>query len=548
METATDLFQRGKATARDLLRQGKTEEIWDRYCGFLDFTIEEYMEVQRNLLEAQLPRLAASGIGSQLMRGQIPRTVEEFRAVVPLTTYKDYAPFLLDRKDEALPEKAYAWVHTSGRSGEYDFKWAPYTRRMYEVGGEAGLACLILSAARSHGEVLLKDGMKFPYTIAPPPYVSGIFTESVLEHFNFTIFPPPDRAVHMDFQERIQESFASALDEGLDIFFGVTSMLVKISEGFSGGGSMSGAAKGILFKPKALYRVVRALLRSKLKGRPLRPKDIWDLKGAMCGGMDTSIFKDRVVESWGIVPLEAYASTELGVIATQSWSRDGLTFFPQTNFWEFMTERDYQTFLEDPGTPPRTVLMDEVEPETDYILVATNFDGGVFVRYVIGDMIRITAREDTKAGVRLPQMTFVSRIDDLIDIGGFTRLTEKIIWQAIVAAGIPYEDWTIRKESLDEKPVLHLYIELQSDAKMTLEDISDRVHASLKQLDEPYRSLEEMVGLKPIVVTLLSRGTYRRYFEERQAAGADLAHLKPPHVNPPDAVIEKLLRMSSWKL
>ncbi|HET6487584.1 MAG TPA: GH3 auxin-responsive promoter family protein [Spirochaetia bacterium] len=557
METAFEILNQSTQTPRtagstvtatELLRQGKKKEIWEQYCGFLDLTTHGFMDLQRRLLAEQLPVLSASRLGAKLLRGETPKSIDEFRRTVPFTTYKDYASHLLVKDESVLPEKPYAWVHTSGRSGEYDYKWVPYTRRMYELGGDAGLACLLLSAAKARGEVALREGMTFPYLIAPPPYVSGIFTQRVLELFAFNTLPPLDKALTMDFQERTQEALAGALSEGLDFFFGVTSILIRISEQFSRlGGGGGGAALKMLLKPKALLRIARAFLKSRLMGRPLLPKDIWKVQGAMCGGMDTSIFKDKVVESWGLVPLEAYASTEFGVMATQTWSRNGLTFFPQCNLWEFILESDYRQLLEDPTFIPESHLMDEVKPNTEYVLAGTNLHGGALVRYIGGDFVKITTLEDTEAGVRLPQMVFVSRIDDVIDVGSFTRLTEKTLWQAIENSGIPYEDWSVRKEYHGEQPVLHAYIELKEQS-LEAEVVSERIRESLKKLDAPYRDLEELTGLKPFSVTLLSKGTYRRYFEERQAAGADLAHLKPPHVNASDKMVENLMRMSSWKI
>jgi hypothetical protein len=191
--------------------------------------------------------------------------------------------------------------------------------------------------------------------------------------------------------------------------------------------------------------------------------------------------------------------------------------------------------------------MSDVQPDREYVLVGTNFYGGALMRYILGDLVKFTALEDARAGVRLPQMTFVSRIDGLIDVGGFTRLTEKTIWNAIEVSGIPYEEWSIRKESAGGKPVLRLYLETR-DRHASEAAIAERIHCALKSMDQPYRDLEEITGLKPLVVTLLSKGTFHRYFEERQAAGADLAHLKPPHVNASDAVVRNLLRMSSWEI
>lgn len=534
------------ATAIELYRQGRKGEIWDTYCGFLDLSCEQFMAIQRKRLEEQLPRYAASRLGQRILGHRAPRTLEEFRSVVPFTTYKDYAPFLLSRDENALPEKPRAWGRTSGRSGEYESKWIPYTQRNYELIGEAALGSFILSAARRKGDVVLAEGMKFPYTIAPAPYVTGIGAVRLLELFPFRSFPPIERIAEMDFPERMRVALESSLREGMDYFFGVTSILLKISESFSQLGR-GGSSEGIRLSPRGMLRIARALVKSTLRGRPVQPKDIWKVKGVLCGGMDTSIFKDKVAESWGRPPLEAYVATEFGGIATQSLSYDGLTFFPDTNFWEFITEQDYRRVMVDPIHIPSSYLMSDVQPDREYVLVGTNFYGGALMRYILGDLVKFTALEDARAGVRLPQMTFVSRIDGLIDVGGFTRLTEKTIWNAIEVSGIPYEEWSIRKESAGGKPVLRLYLETR-DRHASEAAIAERIHCALKSMDQPYRDLEEITGLKPLVVTLLSKGTFHRYFEERQAAGADLAHLKPPHVNASDAVVRNLLRMSSWEI
>ena len=43
-----------------------------------------------------------------------------------------------------------------------------------------------------------------------------------------------------------------------------------------------------------------------------------------------------------------------------------------------------------------------------------------------------------------------------------------------------------------------------------------------------------------IEVTLLPQGSFANYTAQRQAEGADLAHLKPPHINPSDKVLALL--------
>jgi len=43
-----------------------------------------------------------------------------------------------------------------------------------------------------------------------------------------------------------------------------------------------------------------------------------------------------------------------------------------------------------------------------------------------------------------------------------------------------------------------------------------------------------------VEIELLPKGTFARYTARKQAEGADLAHLKPPHINPSDEVLSIL--------
>ncbi len=53
-----------------------------------------------------------------------------------------------------------------------------------------------------------------------------------------------------------------------------------------------------------------------------------------------------------------------------------------------------------------------------------------------------------------------------------------------------------------------------------------------------------MLGSNPLKITPLPAGSWARYIEEQQRAGADLAHTKPPHMQPSDKVVQQLLKVS----
>jgi hypothetical protein len=50
----------------------------------------------------------------------------------------------------------------------------------------------------------------------------------------------------------------------------------------------------------------------------------------------------------------------------------------------------------------------------------------------------------------------------------------------------------------------------------------------------------EILGIEPVVVTLLPVGAFDAYMKAKVAAGADLAHIKPPHMKPSDAILRNL--------
>ena len=70
----------------DKLKKCSHEQLWQEYCGFLDMSLSDYMYTQRRLMEEQLRLWCACPLGKQLLNGRTPRTIEEFRETMPLTT------------------------------------------------------------------------------------------------------------------------------------------------------------------------------------------------------------------------------------------------------------------------------------------------------------------------------------------------------------------------------------------------------------------------------------------------------------------------------
>jgi hypothetical protein len=536
-------------TVKELLRAGRRDELWQMCCGFLDLNTEQFMSIQKRLLLEQIELLNNSVIGKKIFKGTMPQNVEEFRRRAPLTTYKDYCPELSEKRDDALPVKPLFWQHTSGRSIEYpfkweDIKWIPITPGFSrELGILAAAYTLFATCRRKYDTAGLKRGLKFVYAVAPRPYTSGTLAYIATEALEAISLPPLEKAEKMSFEDRILASIKLAANEGLDFYFGITVALVAIGERIS---QQVGNVNvfSMLSQPRALFRFAAGMIKSKVAGRKLLPRDIWSIKGAICTGTDAEIFGQLIKDTWGKYPLNMFGSTEAGYIASQTWDYGTMTFNPNLNFLEFICESEYEKCELDKSYVPMAITLDEVKVGEKYELVISNFHGGPLIRYRTGDTVKIMSLSNDKLDIKLPQMEFVGRVDDRLDVGGFVRLTEKVIWQAISNTGLPYVDWAARKEK--GTGILQIYIELKDTGERDAIKIAKAIYVQLKKMDDDYMygNMEAVLNTMPIKVTLLPEGAFTRYISLRRAEGADLAHLKPRHINPSDQEIA-ILRMTT---
>jgi hypothetical protein len=530
--------------AVELLRQGRSEELWQMCCGYLKLSLEQFMGIQERLLLEQMRLLNGCTLGRKLTHGTRPETVDEFRKQVPLTTYADYCPELSDKREAPLPAEPAFWVHTSGRSGDYPCKWVPITQTFAEELSTIMYGVGMFSNCKEWGDTSkINDHPKFVYTVAPRPYISGTMADILSMQTPTYYMPSLEEAEGLPFEDRIRLGFRQALSQGLDYFFGLSMVLTVVGQKFSDSSNKIDI-RPFLSQPSALFRLAKGVTRSKLARRQMLPRDIWPVKGIISSGLDSAVYRDTIKALWGKYPLDIYSSTEGGIIATQTWDFEGMTFIPSLNFFEFIPEKEHAKWRLDPKYQPATVLLDEVKAGENYEIVISNFHGGALARYRPGDMIRITSLRNERLGIDLPQMVFERRADDLLDFV-VIRLTERIIWQAIENTGIAYEDWTAYKKA--GEPVLSLLLELKNGSVTSAADVAKAVQQQIMQSDNDnayatsavHDDLADMINFR-VEVTLLPPGTFARYTAQRQKEGADLAHIKPPHVNPSKKVLSLL--------
>ena len=522
-------------TFEEKLVNQEYDRIWQEYCGFLDLDLESYMKIQRRLLEEQIKLWSSSPLGQKILNGRRPSGVNEFRSMVPLTTYDDYADVLLMKKEEMLPDKPIIWLQTTWEGGKHPIKVAPYTRGMLETYKNNIITCLMMATSKGRGSFNIDVGDTFLYGLAPLPYITGLIPLGLSDQFHMEFLPPVNEAVNMTFSERNKRGFKMGLSKGIDFFFGMGSVayyvsksIASLSEGSKRGGSP--LKKLLTMPPSMAIKYVKAKKQCQKEERHLMPKDLFQLKGFLCAGTDNRCYKDDLEELWGIRPVEVFAGTEPSFVGTETWNRNGLYFFPDSCFYEFMPEEEMYRNMEDSSYVPKTVCMDEVVPGEVYELVVTVLKGGAFARYRVGDMYRclgLTSKEDE---TRIPRFEYIDRVPDIIDIAGFTRISENSIKNVIELSGLEVAGWVALKEFTADKgrPFLHMYVELTPGAivnrAVSRDLLKEHLTIYFKYVDQDYHDLKHILGMDPLEITVLKCGTFKAYEEK---TGKPLRHINP---------------------
>lgn len=503
---------------KEKLKKYSQQEIWDEYCGFLDLSIDEYMGIQFRLLEEQINLFSDSGLGKRIIKGDKPSSVKSFREQVPLTKYEDYQSILLEKRADMLPKEPVVWLETTWESGSKPVKVAPYSREMLDVYTRNILAAMILSTSEDKYKFHVQSGAKVLYGLAPLPYATGLFPLLINSEIDLKFMPSIKEAKTLSFSQQNKVGFSEAAKCGIDQFFGMSSIVYTITKNFE---SLTASSKINLRKlvgmnPRMLFKILKAKYVSKRDGRGILPKDIFNLKGFVCVGTDTALFKNELENAWGIKPLEIHGGTEPSCLATETWSKNGLVFFPDTAFYEFIPKEEVYKSERDSTYIPKTYLMDEVVANEEYELVISVFKGGAFMRYRVGDMYRCIKTLSEKDNVRLPHFEYIDRVPSVIDIAGFTRITKSSIEKVIKLSGLPINDWVAMKEyDGDKYSFVHLFVELDVESEraafLSEQLILEHMSAYFKHFDHDYSDFKRFLGKDPLVVTILPVGSISNY-------------------------------------
>lgn len=429
---------------------------------------------------------------------------------------------------DALPYELSLVVKTTGSTGTS--KWVVHGEPFWENFRLDSLAAGILACSERWGETKYKIGDKGLNVVAPVPYLSGWSIKSVIPYFQ----PVPPLEVTDNIQDTRKKFYLAlkVMEKGEKVVVGGANAATfyMLFRYFTDQTSFfTDLYKSLDFgvtKLYFLYRVFKSLFKSHKNVNIL---DVFPLKGAMVGGADTKVYCEFFKNTFGILPLNIYGSSEAG-IAMLGTPDDRLNLTPnlRSGYYEFLNENG------------EVVALDEVKKDVVYEMVVTPFGSGL-VRYKSGDLFKVVKIRDDG----MPIFSCEGRKNNVIDVYGYFRLTERLIAEALTQAGLRNSDkWAVIKKSTPEE---HLHFLMENDWTLSESEAEKRIFLSLINLSPEFADYVKIFRIKKpsqiVKVEYLKQGAFTRYLMRATKLGLPLGQLKAPKIIPMDrADIFDLLR------
>lgn len=425
--------------------------------------------LQRNLA-TKLKKASTTNIGKNLGI-TASTTIDE----VPLTGYEYYFPFYKNphEGDFMYPLKDYVRSMTSGTMSKPKTYLTPMSGLRQHI-RKTGMSLIFMSTFDGE-KYLFKFGDTFYINIPGGSFISSIVSNDMSKNQSGLIRLVPENRDKMTFQEKV-DYFIEHCDE-IDIAqMNVTTLLDDI-------------------QPK---------INKKL-----------NLKAFLTLDASAYALKDRVKEFVGTYPKTPYGSTETITSALPSIEYPGGFFFDwRVIFTEFIEEEDALTQIPTRvDDPPQIFKPWELEVGKRYQLVITMLYTDL-IRNVTSDLLECVSTEDKILGVKTPILRFHSRADRIIALHNFTRISEQELIMVLEKTGVPFVDFTARREIEDTKEYLTMYIEFNQD--VDIEEVTQKIHSSLLDIDKDYRDLNRMMEFFPLRIKELPRNSFKRFLEKKE--------------------------------
>ena len=527
----------------------------EKYAAQLDADVKHPREVQEELLFDLIRANENTPFGKEHHFADI-KTVEDFKRLVPFTTYDDYAGYIYevmetDKRGIVTTEEIIHFNETSGTMGNP--KGIPYTKRMAEVLLGYSGAYTFYKSYQATGDILaggrmltmmqcslktLKGGATFgalsskatmdnrqflaASTTSPSEAVfAGSNTDIRYLHTRFALEEPDIRDISVVFITRLLDTMRYIEDNW--------EMLVHDIE------------TGTIDASIQLPNDVRKGLESKMEPKPERAAE---LRSIFERGFDEPITPAiwpnltviRSVAGGGFAPyterLRRFIGNDVHIMYTGYSASEGAfsvpfemdspvsVMLPRSVYFEFVSvdEPDYE----------HTLGVEDLEEGKDYEVIITSGSG--FYRYKMRDAIHCSGHMD-----KMPTIEFLYRLDQTVNLCG-EKITEMVLRKVAdkVAERMEMDlvDFSVYPNANTVPPRYEYLYEFfhANHTKLNLDELSRVTCDELKKTSFDFKDMLEGGELGFVKAHVLQDETNQLWIDMRVAHGKTVNQIKPVHI------------------
>ncbi len=517
---------------------------------------KESMEINKALLMSILKDNKDTDIGKKYDFASID-TIEEYQKRLPVTTYDDYAGYILrmtnGNEDNVLTSyEVNLYSETNGTLGNP--KIMPMSEKAIEV--QNTYNSLICSAIKEEaldadwkkGRAMYLMECKMVEMKGGKPYgaLSSIMMEKMKPLLDKTSSTPFEALFPAEGTDAryLQSRFGLACDDITQICCTFLSYAAEIMRYIEKNWEMlvDDIENGTINDCVRLPDGVREELLKKINPDPKRARELREVfeKGfgkpfackvwknlKVISGVGTGAFeiydnklKERYVDSSVKFYYPGISSTEALFSVPMEMGCKDSALVPRSIFYEFLPIDANDDFS-------KIVTMDKVEVGKDYEIIMTSLSG--LYRYRMRDCVRIMGKYN-----ELPLIRFQYRIDQMLDIMD-DHTSEMAITKAATdtASELGFElvDFSVFADR-DAMPPCYVYLMEIGDhpQELTLEKIRKHVDTKLCTFNPDLKGLIDKDLCAPTVLHVVQDETYMLYRDLMAMKGRNSAQLKPVRI------------------
>ena len=537
----------------------------------IDHYTKDPLKAQNTLLRKIIRRNKTSEYGRKYDFKNI-RTVDDYRRMVPLTRYEDYAPYV-ERMMHGEKNLMYTGMNlryctSSGSVGKP--KVLPKGLNDLWKMQCIGFSCSVATAAH----YLKKQGKRLPPQMGPLALIltghpaedgkkcngAGQVPLDNLRMIIPTFSTSPVSLMYPEHEELIDTSYLQlrfALENRNVSYLGsmVITLLTTMFEYLEDHWQMlcDDIEKGIINPSVRITPELRMEYSKKFKPNPTRAAE---LRREFEKGFDDPIgprIWPRLTWAYGMVSstLKVYAQKlrryigpdvplhNMGYAAAEGYfamptelNTTDYVLLPHCIFFEFIPVNDDDPDAEEES--PQTLLINELEVGKKYEVVVSNFSG--LYRYRMDDVVQVTRMYQNT-----PQVEFLYRRNLGMNIANektTTEMTDAAAAQTAEATGTQFVGYSFYPD-YSSTPVRYcMLVETvgQTD-EQTRQKMIDVLDDALKEINEKYFKYRRWGMLDRPEILLLAANTYADYHDMLRNRGVVLNQIKPVTVlNTPERV------------